>query len=114
MSVARGSSSGNTAIILKFFVAFLDLLKKECMHKYVSMNFFVQVNEKFCDQFSSFFYVFIWSQTPYMQRSLSKILPLDKRVLFWDAGVVLAVSFWVDTNDVSMIVVFRVGADIDK
>ena len=49
-----------------------------------------------------------------MQRSLSRILLLDKQVLFWDAGVVFAVSFWVDTNDVSMIVVFGVGGDIDK
>ena len=83
------------------------------MHKYVSMTFFVQADKKNYDWFSSFF-MFSSGPKHNMQRSLSKILPLDKRVLFWDAGVVFAVSFWVDTNDVSMIVVFGVGGDIDK
>ena len=83
------------------------------MHKYASMTFFVQTDKKDCDWFSSFF-MFPSGPKHYMQRSLSKILPLDKRVLLGDAGVVFVVSFWVDTNDVSMIVVFGVGGDIDK
>ena len=75
--------------------------------------FFVQANKKDCDRFSSFF-MFSSGPKHHMQRSLSKILPLDKRFLFWDAGVVFSVSFWVDTDDASMIVVFGVGGDIDK
>ena len=83
------------------------------MHKYVPMTFSVQANKKDCDRFSSFI-IFSSGPKEHMQRSLSKTLTLDKKVIFCDAGVVFAVLFWVHTNGVPMIVVFGVGGDIGK
>ena len=104
MLAAKGSSLGNKAVIPNILSAFPYLLRNVCIHTYVSMTSFVRGDKKHILIFF-FFLILSSGSRHHINRSLSKSLPLDNRVILLGADVVFTDSCSRDSDGFFIVVV---------